>query len=583
MERQLSIQVQNESLAMVLKSISMHTGVLFSYSPNTVDASKKVSLNFYKKPLRVVLDELMRQTGCIYKKKSNYIILYPAPRPTGLIVVPREIELRGYVYDAGAKHTLSDVSIFNKKNQQALLTDQYGFFQLKVPVSELPLTVKAAKQHYKDTVFVINQKADNQVEIFLTQELVVVQTEPVPNDSTPPVVDTAAVAKADSVVPRKPWYERTFLSKEIKATLRNIKDTVFSNVQIGLIPYLSTNRLLAGNAVNKVSFNLLVGYSRGASVVEVGGIMNIDQERVRYAQVAGVANVVGGKVTGAQVSGLFNVDRDTVEGASVSGALNMARYLKGAQVAGIANLSKEGGEGVQVSGLFNRAASFEGTQVAGLFNSGRHIDGGQISGLFNQADTLDGVQVSGLFNQAKQANGVQLAVINLADTSTGVPIGIFSYVKKGYHKIELFGDELIETNVAFRTGVNKLHNIFFVGISPSHFDYTLWTMGLGFGSTLPLTGKWKLTVDLTSQQVLRNFDAFEANSLNRVFAGLEYPLSKKASICLGPVLNILTTNTDYKSASETADEMAPYNILRDKSESIDTRLWIGGKLSLKFF
>ena len=65
--------------------------------------------------------------------------------------------------------------------------------------------------------------------------------------------------------------------------------------QASVIPGVSTQGKLSGQVVHHLSLNLFGGYTGGVNGLEVGGLFNINQKHVQYAQFAGLFNVVGGQ------------------------------------------------------------------------------------------------------------------------------------------------------------------------------------------------------------------------------------------------------------------------------------------------
>ena len=76
--------------------------------------------------------------------------------------------------------------------------------------------------------------------------------------------------------------------------------------QGSVIPFVGSNWKVSGSITNRISFNLLAGYSGGVNGFELGGLLNIDRDAVRGFQIGGLGNIVGGNATGMQIGGLFN-------------------------------------------------------------------------------------------------------------------------------------------------------------------------------------------------------------------------------------------------------------------------------------
>ena len=132
------------------------------------------------------------------------------------------------------------------------------------------------------------------------------------------------------------------------------------------------------------------------------GIFGAYDKNVRIIQTSSLMNIVENSVTGLQASGLFNVAGGDVKGA-------------------------------QYSGLFNTAKDTSGAQVTGLFNITKELSGAQVSGLFNVAEDVKGAQITGLFNCARKVKGAQIGVVNIAEESDGIAIGVFNFIKNGMH------------------------------------------------------------------------------------------------------------------------------------------------------
>ena len=92
--------------------------------------------------------------------------------------------------------------------------------------------------------------------------------------------------------------------------------------------------------------------------------------------------------------------------------------------------------------------------------------------------------------------GTQIGLINIADTvERGVTVGLINIVKKGKLQFALEHNEVIDFNIAFRSGTNRLYSVLFVGSQAKEDDY-LWTYGGGFGTEFKLKKNWNSSVEL---------------------------------------------------------------------------------------
>ena len=610
LEKPVTVKYSIQTYSDLFKTLANQTGVTFSYTSSFND-NQKVTVQYAKKPLRFVLNDLFSDGGCTYKMKGKYVIITCSAKPKP----STDIRLNGYIYDASDSSLVASSSVYLRQNRQSAVTNDYGYFSIEFPKKSDVLSISVAKEEYRDTTIVILSKSQQTIVIYLQpQERTVIRidssvTVTIEPEKIPEIPqETAADSAGQQIIP--------LLNRFGKINRRNIGDTLFTNVNIGLIPAISTNKLLSINTVNNYSLNLLAGYSKGINVLEIGGLANFDNGDVKWVQIGGLANFVSGNVKGAQVGGVLNYVGKDFTGAQVGGIANInrgnVRYaqvggigntvwgtFEGVQVGGIFNLNLKNTFGFQVGGIYNQSSYLSGGQLAGIANQVHHrVDGFQIAGIANNADsvngfqlagianhvqTMKGFQLSGIVNRAGHIDGTQISLINIATSTTGVPFGFLSYVHTGYHKIEVAADEQFITTLGFRTGVNALHNIFFAGIQPTG-SQKLWTYGYGLGTAIRMNDKLYLGIDLTAQQVqFTETPETRLNSVSKAYLGLEWRIFPELSIAAGPTFNVLiadATATDFEDIRAQYDEKALY---AETTGDIYSKFWIGGRVSLKFF
>jgi hypothetical protein len=585
LERKVSLNFSNVAISDVFKSITKQTEVQFSYNSSLFNDTRKVSLNVSKMPLRLVLENLFKGTSQSYKLRKYYIIIYQvAAQKTNEV---KRILFTGYIYDGHDSTSLENVSVYIKNGKYAALSNDYGYFtvQFSKPEKQSSVLISVAKENYKDTTIAIDASAPKQFKIYLNPKPSI--SKQISQNSLPLIVDSVRILpKKDSVIKSEKEFIGKWLGfKKFRQNLKNINDTLFSNFSLSLVPIISTNKLLSINTINKTSVNLLIGYSKGTKIAEVGGFLNIDNGNVKYAQAAGFGNVVTDSVLGVQAAGFFNIVNGYVKGIQMGGVFNVAPKMKAIQLAGVFNHSHSG-EGIQAAGIYNyNRENFYGIQSAGLFNASHSIRGVQISSLFNVSNQVEGFQISGLLNVAKKVKGSQISIINIADTVIGIPFGVFSFVKKGYKKIEVSTNELLFLNIGFRTGVEKLHNIIFAGINviPAR---PILTMGYGLGTLININQKWKFNSDINTQ-LLYNYQLNEIgfNAINKLFIGAEYKVSKKVSLAFGPSINLLMNDFSNNKYYESVNTLIPTPIYSstNSDNKTNTKIWLGFSLSARFF
>ncbi|MES2779707.1 MAG: hypothetical protein V4651_07380 [Bacteroidota bacterium] len=623
LERIVTIDISNETISNVLSVVAAQTQVKFSYNPSAVPVYQKASVRCVKKPIRAVL-ALLFKDAVICKQKGDFIIL--TPKPVVQTKAQKHVTISGYVYTAGGDK-LTTATIVSEETHLAAVTNQYGYFTLNVSPEQLPLDVKIVKENYPDTT------------IHLTKENTLVDVS-LPADSLQS--DTSLFRK--HLLQTQKFFGQLFVNDETQSTMRNLKDTLFTHVQFSLIPYVSTNKLLAGNTINDISINLLAGYSQGTRIAEVGGLFNINRGDVKSFQAAGLCNMVNGNTCGGQFAGIANLNAGSGKGIRAAGLVNIGHHMDGVQLAGLfninanfkasihslrnitndtvtgiqaaglANMNSGLAEGIRLGGLYNAGYNMSGMQAAGLFNTNvGYFHGVQLAGLFNATyDTSSGVQLAGLFNAnahnakhisiaglanfnfaategvqlasivnySRTLKGTQIALLNFSDTCEGTPIGLINFAAKGYHKIEVFGDEILYTQLAFRTGVLHFHNIFIAGVDMTRRADALWSLGYGLGAYKRLNEKWLIGTDVTAQFLIQNESIMNASGkMGTVFLAFERTYTPKFSIAFGPTFKIMGADRTL------SDAIVPYALYNDEFTNSNNglKMWAGAKLSFKFF
>lgn len=580
LEKKINLKAGNIPLSDVFKLIETQTGVVFSYNPKQVNAQRKINAKYVNTPLRLVMDDLVKLMLCGYKLKNNYIILLCESRPETQPLTASVFS--GYIYSSTDSSVLENVSVYLSSGKYAAVSDRYGYFSISFSKTQTKVQLSVAKRNFKDTSFTLSYPAMQNVKLYIDPLVTatIVPVEPIVLHTPNKTPDSLPAVTATPPVPEKRLSWLPNINK-MKVNLKNIKDTFFNRFSLSLVPPIGTNKLLSFNTVNKYSLNLLVGYSKGVSIVEIGGAVNVDDGNVSYAQVGGIGNHVSGSVKGAQVGGVYNMVKQEVNGAQVGGVFSFSKKITGAQVGGVFTHAQQI-KGVQVSGVYSYASQkVSGGQIGGVFTMSDTVAGLQLGGVFNHSGYLKGVQVAGLFNHSTTMNGFQLAPFNFARDAKGIPFGFFSFVKNGYHKIEVSLNEMRMANLGFRTGVDHLHNVFFAGISVQETN-RLWTYGYGFGTSFKITDKWSINADISAQQLNPVGSAQKYLDLvNRILVTAEFAPAKKLRVALGPSYNIRVS--DMRGPAYTMLDHINYMSNQDGGNSfINTKMWMGVSLSVKF-
>ncbi len=590
LSRNIPLEVNRQRLDKVLEILSNKGNFYFSYSSSIVKKDSIISINTNNKTLKEVLEQIF-SSGYEFIESGNYIIIRKAPIRLTMVTnravqEERVYSVSGFVYDEQTGHAIREASVYEKRLLAATLTNQEGFFKLKLKsgrksTAELTLS----KEFYADTSVVIEPRHSQQLTItMLPLENEAERTIITPEDyevaeaAVPPlevkekdtIVAAPVAAITDSAQVERTGMGRFLLSAKQKIQSINLKKFFTTRpFQASLVPGLGSHGKMSGQVVNNFSLNILGGYTAGTNGIEIGGWFNIDKKDVKYAQFAGWFNVVGGQMKGIQVAGINNTVLDTV---------------KAMQAAGVGNFVKGRFNGFQVGGVYNHVAdSVKGVQAAGVANFARKkLSGVQIAGVANISNKeTRGAQIAGVLNYSKRLKGLQIGLINIADTSDGYSIGLINIILKGYHKLSFSTHELMDVNVAFKTGNSKLYSILEAAIQ-SNSDEKIYSFGYGLGREMPLNKKKSITFnpELHSQYLyLGSWDY--TNILNRLHLNLNIKLGKLISIFAGPAVSVYMS--DQKTGFKGYHFPGPPGGYKHFTISDKVTGWFGWNAGINFF
>ncbi|HEY0666745.1 MAG TPA: carboxypeptidase regulatory-like domain-containing protein, partial [Sphingobacteriaceae bacterium] len=128
----ISVDYKNLRLKEILNDLSGKYNLQFSYSNEQVPLDKKMSLHAVKKPVNVILDQLLKPAGLNYTVIGNQIILKPARARTETEAQVLFQTIRGIVTDLETKLPLPGVNIALKTVDPVVYvtTNENGEFRI---------------------------------------------------------------------------------------------------------------------------------------------------------------------------------------------------------------------------------------------------------------------------------------------------------------------------------------------------------------------------------------------------------------------------------------------------------------------
>ena len=549
LEREVTLAVKQKSVEYILTQIETQTKVRFAYPTELFLRCPPISIDIKQKTVREALTVVLPST-VYYVVKNNYIIL----KNKSLKAAEKSAPITGYVYDGSSNRKLSHVTIYDKKTLQSATTNKYGYYSF--PVHPENDTIFIRKSAYMHELVKIDSIKKN--------ELLIIALNPL----------TDSVSKKDSVNLYSTFYrvEKEFrlFSKNFRGYINslNVNDTINRNFQISFLPFIGSNHKLSGSVINKVSVNVLGGYSKGITKFEVGGLFNLNRNHMQGLQIAGLTNLVGGNTEGVQLAGIFNGTYNNFNGVDIAGISNcIGDTANGMFISGIVNVFNKSDKSIALAGIANVSQHVnECIQVGGIANYSAH---GKIA-----------LQLATLYNHAQINNGLQIGLVNYADSSSGISIGFLSIVKKGLHQLEAAADELMYANLSFRTGTYKFFNVFNVGCTPGNFKEMKWALGYGVGTSFKVSEKLRSDIALTHNHINSGNFLTGIRDLYKLYWGIERKIYHKMNFCLGPTFNLYAADT----AIPGYDAIPPYSLFKQSAaDNILLAGWIGAKIGFRFF
>ena len=136
LDKKISIKATNQSLEEVIKQLGEKGGIRFSYSPQTLPLSRKISINERNISLRKAFEIVFTANGIDYIVSEKQVILKPAARenvPTTVKPAPaHRFTISGYVRDKSSGEAIIGAIVYDAASQQGTATNAYGFYSLSL-------------------------------------------------------------------------------------------------------------------------------------------------------------------------------------------------------------------------------------------------------------------------------------------------------------------------------------------------------------------------------------------------------------------------------------------------------------------
>lgn len=518
LDQRVSVQYADATVSEVLSGISRGYGTRFAYSSDFVPVQRRISVEARNEPLRRVLDRIFEDQPVQYADINGQVVL---------------------------------------KADRTRKPEQIGQLEKPkiVPVQTSPLYPQAIS---KEEMAALNRQREQWAQFAAIERRRVERLE--------------GGTRAGRQIPAPVLLPPASAGEEPQHRL----------AQVSLLPLIGTNALRSWETTNNISFNVLWGANGGVSGLEVGGFGNTVRGDVTGVQVAGVGSIVGGDITGTQVSGLFNIGPGKVQGVQAAGLFNLSGEIDAVQAAGLFNIADGNMNGAQAAGLFNIATgAADGFQGSSLFN----ISGGhtrlQAATLFNIAGDVRNGQASLLFNRAKHVEGFQFALLNIADTVAGMPVGLLNIIRRGYNRVELAASETFYGNIGIKFGANSFYNIVHIGahwesLQANRVSGLSWGIGYGIGRANTLGPKVHLNTELLAMHVNEKEPwTRPLNLLGQAKFTFDLRAGSRLSFFAGPAVNLMISRKYDPDTGQYGSALPPQTLWQGNIGTARAQAWLG--------
>ena len=155
-QQNITIDVDKQPVAAVLRQIEKQSGYTFSYNPALLRNFPPVTLHVGNMLLRPLLEKLFGNTDIQFMIRGNHVILKERPK---------NVTISGFIHESGSRETLIAANVFDLLSQKGAVSNNFGFFSLSLPPGEVRLRGSYVGYASREIAFVVN--ADTVIHFFL--------------------------------------------------------------------------------------------------------------------------------------------------------------------------------------------------------------------------------------------------------------------------------------------------------------------------------------------------------------------------------------------------------------------------------
>lgn len=128
LDKRISLEIKDQKIEHILKSIEEIGGFKIGYSGNSIDPSKTVSIHLKDRPIKEFLNAIFPSEKFQYKEMNNRVLVFKKKSNSN-----KKYTISGYIKESGSEEHLLGVSIYVPELKIGTTSNGYGFYSLTIP------------------------------------------------------------------------------------------------------------------------------------------------------------------------------------------------------------------------------------------------------------------------------------------------------------------------------------------------------------------------------------------------------------------------------------------------------------------
>jgi len=176
LEKPVNLKVQNLTVPEALGQLAKKNDLQLAYSERFFTVKNRVSVKVKAKPLRLVLDEMLKGTGVGYREAGGQLVFHLLP-----VEEVKQMTLSGFVEDAETGERLIAAAVYCPGLGQGTVTNEYGFYSLTLPSRASSLCFSYIG--YSEKTVALANEQDQRISVAIKPALMLLEVIVTPNDT----------------------------------------------------------------------------------------------------------------------------------------------------------------------------------------------------------------------------------------------------------------------------------------------------------------------------------------------------------------------------------------------------------------